>query len=120
MSGDLLVPILYKNPMPSRMKQKSIVFLCGILLCLTASSQSFIGYGYDNYSGVNGLILNPGTLADGKFKVNINLFAVSALAGNNAYELDRSRLFKFQISGLKEGNGYDKIANTDYKYLYFN
>ncbi|HEV2353554.1 MAG TPA: DUF5723 family protein, partial [Puia sp.] len=102
------------------MKQKSIVFLCGILVCMTASSQSFIGYGYDNYSGVNGLILNPGTLADSKFKVNINLFAASAFAGNNAYELDRSRLFKFQVSGLKEGNGYDKIANTDYKYFYFN
>jgi outer membrane protein OmpA-like peptidoglycan-associated protein len=102
------------------MKQKSVVFLFGMLLCLTASSQSFIGYGYDNYSGVNGLILNPGTLADSKFKVNINLFAVSAFAGNNAYELDRNRLFKFQLSGLKEGNGYDKIANTDYKYAYFN
>jgi len=102
------------------MKQKSIVFLVGILLCLTASSQSFIGYGYDNYSGVNGLILNPGSLADSKYKINVNLFAASAFAGNNAYELDRSRLFKFQFKGLNENAGYDKLANTDYKYAYFN
>ncbi len=102
------------------MKQKSVVFLLGMLLCMTAYSQSFIGYGYDNYSGVNGLLLNPGTLADSKFKVNINLFAVSAFAGNNAYEIDRTKLFGFQFKGLKEGNGYDKMPNTAFKYLYFN
>ena len=103
------------------MKQKSVVFLLGMLLCLTASSQSFIGYGYDNYSGVNGLLLNPGSLADGKFKVNVNILAVSAFAGNNAYEMDRSRLLGFHFKGLKENNGYDKIVNTaPYKFAYFN
>ncbi|HET6253352.1 MAG TPA: DUF5723 family protein [Puia sp.] len=102
------------------MKQKSIVFLFGMLLCMTASSQSFIGYGYDNYSGVNGVILNPGSLADSKYKVNINLFSVSVFAGNNAYEIDRNKLFGLHLSGLKEGSGYDKIPNTDYKYVYFN
>jgi outer membrane protein OmpA-like peptidoglycan-associated protein len=102
------------------MKQKSVVFLFGMLLCMTASSQSFIGYGYDNYSGVNGVILNPGSLADSKFKVNINLFAVSVYAGNNAYEIDRTKLLGFHFKGLSENNGYDKIPNTGYKYLYFN
>ena len=102
------------------MKQKSVAFLLGTLLCLAASSQSFIGYGYDNYSGVNGLILNPGSLADNKFKVNINIFAVSVYGGNNAYEIDRTKLFALQFKGLKEGNGYDKMPNTDFKYLYYN
>jgi outer membrane protein OmpA-like peptidoglycan-associated protein len=102
------------------MKQKSAVFLVGILLCLTASSQSFIGYGYDNYSGINGVLLNPGTLADSKFKVNVNIFAISAFAGNNAYEIDRNKLLGLHLSGLKENAGYDKISNTAYKYAYFN
>ncbi|HUB59604.1 MAG TPA: DUF5723 family protein [Puia sp.] len=102
------------------MKQKSVVFLLGMLLCMTAYSQSFIGYGYDNYSGVNGVLLNPGSLADSKFKVNINLLAVSAFAGNNAYEIDRSRLLGFHFSGMTDSNGYDKIPNTANKYLYFN
>src|SRR5580658_5395499 len=102
------------------MKQKSVVFLLGMLLCMTAYSQSFIGYGYDNYSGVNGVLLNPGSLADSKYKVDINLFAVSAFAGNNAYEMDRSRLFGFRFKGLSDSNGYDKMPNTAYKYLYYN
>ena len=96
--------------------------LFSLLTCLylTASSQSFIGYGYDNYAGVNGLILNPGTLADGKYKVNVNLFSISGLAGNNAYEIDRSKVFGLKFSNLSEGNGYYKSNNTAIKYLYLN
>jgi outer membrane protein OmpA-like peptidoglycan-associated protein len=102
------------------MNKKSVVFLFGILMCLTAASQSFIGYGYDNYSGVNGVLLNPATLADSKYKVNVNILAVSAYAGTNTYELDRSKLFGLHFSNLSEGNGYYKAPNTDYKYAYFN
>ena len=102
------------------MNKRSTLFLLLTCLYLTASSQSFIGYGYDNYAGVNGLILNPGTLADGKYKVNVNLFSISGLAGNNAYEIDRSKVFGLKFSNLTEGNGYYKAANTAYKYLYIN
>ncbi len=101
-------------------KKSAAAFLLFTFVRLTAFSQSFIGYGYDNYSGVNGVILNPGTLADSKYKVNVNLFSISALAGNNAYEMDRSRLFGFKFSGLKEGDGFYKSSNTDYKYMYTN
>src|ERR1700748_2365906 len=106
------------------MSKKSVVSLLVVVLCLsvslTATSQSFIGFGYDNYSGVHGLLLNPGTLADSKYKVDVNIFSVSAFAGNNAYEMDRSKLLGLHFSNLSEGNGYYKSANTGYKYLYFN
>jgi outer membrane protein OmpA-like peptidoglycan-associated protein len=95
-------------------------FLLLTVVNLTAYSQSFVGYGYDNYSGVNAMILNPASLADNKYKVNVNLFAISAMVGNNAYEMDRSRLFGFHFSNLNEGNGFYKSANTDYKYFYTN
>jgi outer membrane protein OmpA-like peptidoglycan-associated protein len=102
------------------MNKRSTLFLLLACLCLTATSQSFIGYGYDNYSGVNGMLLNPGTLADSKYKVNVNILAVSAFGGTNAYEMNRSKLFKFDFKNLTEGKGYYKSANNDYKYAYFN
>lgn len=98
-------------------RKSTLSFLLTTFTCLTAFSQSFIGYGYDNYSGVNGMILNPAVLADSKYKVNVNLFSISALAGNNAYEMDRSRLFGLHFSGLTEGNGFYKSSNTAYKYV---
>jgi len=85
-----------------------------------AGAQSFIGYGYDNYSGINSVILNPGMLAGSKYKVNVNIISASALAGNNAYELDRKNLFKLKFSDLSEGNGYYKATNKEYKYVYLN
>jgi len=94
--------------------------LVGLAMCLTASSQSFIGYGYDNYSGVNSIILNPGMLAGSKYKVNVNIISVSAYAGNNAYELDRKKLFSLKFDHMSEGDGYYKSANKDYKYMYLN
>lgn len=102
------------------MNKRYTLFGILICLCLTASSQSFVGYGYDNYSGVNALLLNPGTLADSKYKVNVNLISVSGLAGNNAYEIDRSKVFGGKFSNLSEGNGYYKSANTATKYMYVN
>lgn len=103
------------------MINKSVaLFLLLTVYRLTAFSQSFIGYGYDNYSGVNGMILNPANLADNKYKVNVNLFAISALAGNNAYEMDRGRFFGFKFSHLNEGDGFYKSSNTAYKYIYTN
>ena len=103
------------------MINKSVaLFLLLTVYRLTAFSQSFIGYGYDNYSGVNGMILNPANLADNKYKVNVNLFAISAMAGNNAYEMDRGKFFGFKFSGLAEGKGFYKSSNTDYKYVYTN
>ena len=103
------------------MINKSVVtVLLLTVVRLTAFSQSFVGYGYDNYAGVNSMILNPSSIADSRYKVNVNLFSISALAGNNAYEMDRSRLFSLKFSNLNEGNGFYKSANADYKYLYTN
>lgn len=98
----------------------AVLLLAGLGLAQITDAQSFIGYGYDNYSGVNSIILNPGMLAGSKYKVNVNLFSVSGLAGNNAYELDKKNLFSLKFSNLKEGDGYYKATNKDYKYVYLN
>ncbi|GGB23184.1 DUF5723 family protein [Puia dinghuensis] len=101
-------------------KKSTYFLLLTTFFGLTASSQSFIGYGYDNYAGVNALILNPGTLADSRYKVNVNIFSISALGGNNMYEMDRSRLLSLKFSHLAAGSGYYKANNTADKYLYTN
>jgi outer membrane protein OmpA-like peptidoglycan-associated protein len=102
-------------------RRKSIWLLLGTLMCLSGYSQSYIGYGFDNYAGVNTLLLNPGMLADSKYKVNVNILAVSVLAGNNAYEIDRKRLLGLHFSGMHEGDGYYKVKNNaEFKYAYMN
>src|SRR6185295_13393229 len=96
------------------------LLLAGLMAGLMTDAQSFIGYGYDNYSGINSIILNPGMLAGSKYKVNVNIISASAYAGNNAYELDRKKLFSLKFDNMAEGDGYYKSANKDYKYMYLN
>lgn len=101
-------------------KSVVVVLLLTVVCRITAFSQSFAGYGYDNYAGVNSMILNPSSIADSRYKVNVNIFSISALAGNNAYEMDRSRLFSLKFSHMNEGEGFYKSSNTANKYFYTN
>lgn len=101
-------------------KSVVVVLLLTVVCRVTAFSQSFAGYGYDNYAGVNSMILNPSSIADSRYKVNVNIFSISALTGNNAYEMDRSRLFSLKFSNMNEGEGFYKSSNTANKYFYTN
>ncbi|MBO9198748.1 MULTISPECIES: DUF5723 family protein [Niastella] len=94
----------------------------GLISCvpLFGLSQSFIGYQYDNYSGLQGMLQNPANVAASKYKVNINFFAFSTTAGNNAYELKNDKFKKFKFSDLTENQDYFKSGNTDKKNMWFN
>ena len=94
----------------------------GLISCvpLFGLSQQFTGYTYDNYSGVHGMLQNPASVAGSKYKVNINLFSMSTLAGNNAYELTNDKFNKFDFSDLEENKNFFKSANTDKKNLWLN
>ena len=62
-----------------------------LILLLTTSlsnSQSFLGYLNDNYAGIHGVINNPSSIVDSRFKTDINLFSISALGGNDYYGVD--------------------------------
>jgi outer membrane protein OmpA-like peptidoglycan-associated protein len=109
-----------KTYVPVRQWKKATLLVLGLVGCLAALPQSFVGYGYDNYSGVSGVLLNPGNLAGSKYKVNVNIISFSTLSGNNAYELDKKNLFTLKFSHLSEGYGYYKASNTNYKYAYTN
>lgn len=86
----------------------------------TGFSQQFIGFNVDNYAGVNGVTESPAYLAASKYKLYVNLAAFNVLGGNNAYELERKRMFSLNFSNLTEGNGVYKSDNADKKYLYLN
>ncbi len=101
------------------MKRPLLLFVLGFM-AITAFSQQYNGYVYDNYAGTQSLLFNPANVAGSKYKVDINLVSLSALAGNNAYELDKKKLFNFDFSDLREGTHYFKSSNTDKKKLWMN
>lgn len=46
-------------------------------------AQDFSGLRMGNYTGVNGVFINPANIADNRYKWHTNLFGLSAYAGNN-------------------------------------
>ena len=100
--------------------KRPLLLLVVSLMAITAFSQQYNGYVYDNYAGTQSLLFNPANVAGSKYKIDINLVSVSALAGNNAYELDKEKLFNFDFSELREGTHYFKSSNTDKKKIWAN
>src|SRR5947207_3232844 len=69
-----------------------ILFLI-LFSALTGSvkSQSYPAYFSDNYAGVQGVLFNPASIVDSRFRTDINLFSTSSSMNNDFYGIN---LFK--------------------------
>ncbi|MEO7979185.1 DUF5723 family protein [Flavobacterium sp.] len=80
------------------MKKRIYLSLFSIASFCMANAQSYLGYTPDNYAGVQSVLSNPASIADSRFKADINLFSVSSTVGNDLYGVKIFDVFK---------NGYD-------------
>ena len=82
------------------------VLLTSLSFCLKA--QSYIGFLTDNYSGVHGVISNPASITDSRFKADINLAGASFFGNNDYYGINI-------LDATKDGYSFDLEAKTDSK-----
>ncbi|MEP7093353.1 MAG: DUF5723 family protein [Flavobacterium sp.] len=78
--------------------KKTFLILLFLISSLTITAQSYAGYFQDNYAGVQSVLFNPASIADSRFKTDINLFSISGTVGNDLYGVKLFDVFK---------NGYD-------------
>lgn len=85
--------------------KKYLLFIFTFFITINTIAQSYIGFLTDNYSGVHGVINNPASLADSKYKFDINLAGASALFGNDFYGFDATKLldedYAIETDGVK-------------------
>jgi outer membrane protein OmpA-like peptidoglycan-associated protein len=63
---------------------KKLLTLIAVVGCSFALySQEFLGYANSNYAGVNGIDLNPASIADSRYKVDILLTGTNLMFQNN-------------------------------------
>jgi hypothetical protein len=72
---------------------KLLFLICG--LSLTTYSQSYLGFNTDNYSGLHGVLSNPGNIADARIRADINLFSLSVLGANDYISLSLDNINEF-------------------------
>jgi outer membrane protein OmpA-like peptidoglycan-associated protein len=96
---------------------------CFLLLQMLQShlvAQDLIGYNYNNYIGVNGIVSNPASIAASRYKVHVNLVTANAYAGSNAYDFNSKKFFKFQFKNWAEGTDYRKDTSNQIKNAWAN
>jgi len=81
-------------------------FLLSLLFLITIQTihaQSYMGYFSDNYAGVQGVLFNPASIVDSRFRADINLFSTSSSLNNDFYGLSLFDLSKSSYDVSKEG-----------------
>lgn len=66
------------------MKRISILLTIALVLPVLVFGQRYIGIATSNWSGTNGMYLNPANIADSRHKFTVDLFSVNLAVNNNA------------------------------------
>jgi outer membrane protein OmpA-like peptidoglycan-associated protein len=98
--------------------KKILIFTVVFISIQTTKAQSYLGYYYDNYAGVQSTLYNPASIVDSRFRTDINLFSVSAFAGNDYYGVKAFDLLKdgynFEREAKKFASGNNNfVTNVD-------
>lgn len=99
------------------MKKITICLLLSMLFSNIdkAFTQDFLPFANNNYGGVNNVFLQPASIADSRFIVDINIAAIGLSVNNNFASISRDAMFNPQ-SFMDE---IDSNGVTDNKYLRF-
>ncbi|NRT16579.1 outer membrane protein OmpA-like peptidoglycan-associated protein [Flavobacterium sp. 28A] len=98
--------------------KKSLLSILVFASFASANAQSYLGYTHDNYAGVQGVLFNPASIVDSRFKTDINLFSISTSINNDAYGVSLSDALKsdydFDTQARKSFSNNNNLAfNTD-------
>lgn len=83
--------------------KKSLLFLIVLFSITKGNAQSYMGYFPDNYAGVQGVLFNPASIVDSRFKTDINIFSTSGSLNNDFYSLSLFDLSKSSYDVNNDG-----------------
>jgi outer membrane protein OmpA-like peptidoglycan-associated protein len=80
--------------------KRSIYLILFIFSLITTSfklsySQEYMPFTQSNYAGVSGIMLQPASIADSRYKFDMVIFGINGQVSNNYLSLQRKGLFKF-------------------------
>ncbi|MDN3659171.1 OmpA family protein [Ferruginibacter paludis] len=83
---------------------KKLLSLTTLLVCSFTSlwAQSFLGINTGNYAGVTGVMLQPASIVDSRYKFDINLISSGVNYSNNYFLVDRSAILKFNKNNFSD------------------
>ena len=83
--------------------KKSLLLLIVLFSIAKANAQSYMGYMPDNYAGVQGVLFNPASIVDSRFKTDVNIFSTSGTLTNDFYGISLFDLSKDSYDVNRDG-----------------
>ncbi|GAA3771407.1 DUF5723 family protein [Flavobacterium ginsengiterrae] len=65
--------------------KRTLLLLCFFGSFFYARSQSYFGFRDDNYAGIQGVLFNPSSVVDSKYKADVTVFSASGTVQNDLY-----------------------------------
>ena len=90
---------------------KKIIAIAFLISSIT-NAQSYLGFLNDNYAGVHGVINNPSSIVDSRFRTDINLLSASALGGSDYYGIDIFKALKGSFDLEKDAKTFPTSNNN--------
>lgn len=85
------------------MKKKLLVLSLSLsFFLLHLQAQSFLGINTGNYAGVTGVMLQPASIVDSRYKFDINLISSGTNYSNNYFLINRSAILKFNKNNFSD------------------
>lgn len=105
------------------MKSKLLTIIILLNICFFApqniKAQNFLSFANDNYSGATGMFYQPASIADSRYKFDMEFMGASTRVENNWWGIDRAVLFNF--NAFQDSNFSDKylspVDNDDPKFV---
>ena len=92
-----------------------------VLLSLPVRAQQYLGYANSNYAGVHGMLLQPASIVDMRYKVDINLVSLNTTFTNNYISLRAKELRTNFDENVDFQNNYLREHRKDVnKFVYMN
>ena len=82
-------------------------FIC-FLFCVQLQAQNFLGLNTGNYAGVTGVMLQPASIVDSRYKFDINLISSGINYSNNYFLVNRDAILKFNKNNF---SGYQSFKS---------
>lgn len=90
------------------MKNLFYVFLVSFIFITNSKAQSYFGFQNDNYAGVNGVVYNPSSIVDSRFRSDINLASYDVGFSNNYYSFNFGNIF----GTIDDGNEFEILSQN--------
>lgn len=90
--------------------KKLLLFFALAVLCTNSKAQDYLGLSTGNYSGIQGVMLQPANVADNRYKWELNIVSTNIGFQNNYIGLSRDYFMNNRFS-FKDFNGYDDFKS---------